>query len=147
MIVCFLQRILKVQYSIPDYVHISPECRHLISRIFVADPATVSTFFNYRSSFASSWVLVTCLVLSLLIFIWAPLHCLFICWADSFYFSSTSLSLSLSLSLSPPLSLSVGLCWCVRTLVRIIFFDWCVLVRIIIGFWVERMSFHGTWIN
>ncbi|XP_021639785.2 serine/threonine-protein kinase SRK2E isoform X2 [Hevea brasiliensis] len=32
-------RILKVQYSIPDYVHISPECQYLISRIFVADPA------------------------------------------------------------------------------------------------------------
>ncbi|KAK6136846.1 hypothetical protein DH2020_029401 [Rehmannia glutinosa] len=36
-----IQRILNVQYSIPDYVHISPECRHLISRIFVADPAKV----------------------------------------------------------------------------------------------------------
>lgn len=34
-----IQRILNVQYSIPDYVHISPECRHLISRIFVADPS------------------------------------------------------------------------------------------------------------
>lgn len=34
-----IQRILNVQYSIPDYVHISPECHHLISRIFVADPA------------------------------------------------------------------------------------------------------------
>ncbi|CAI0406869.1 unnamed protein product [Linum tenue] len=33
------KRILNVQYSIPDYVHISPECQHLISRIFVADPA------------------------------------------------------------------------------------------------------------
>nr|KJB32411.1 hypothetical protein B456_005G239800 [Gossypium raimondii] len=33
------KRILNVQYSIPDYVHISPECRHLISRIFVADPS------------------------------------------------------------------------------------------------------------
>jgi len=37
----FAQRILNVQYAIPDYVHISPECRHLISRIFVADPAKV----------------------------------------------------------------------------------------------------------
>ncbi|PWA36854.1 protein kinase superfamily protein [Artemisia annua] len=36
-----IQRILNVQYSIPSYVHISPECRHLISRIFVADPAKV----------------------------------------------------------------------------------------------------------
>lgn len=38
---CLLQRILNVQYSIPDYVLISPECRHLISRIFVADPTKV----------------------------------------------------------------------------------------------------------
>ncbi|PWZ44642.1 Serine/threonine-protein kinase SAPK10 [Zea mays] len=34
------QRILGVQYSIPDYVYISPECQNLVSRIFVADPAT-----------------------------------------------------------------------------------------------------------
>ncbi|KAL0872643.1 hypothetical protein Bca101_022348 [Brassica carinata] len=34
-----IHRILNVQYAIPDYVHISLECRHLISRIFVADPA------------------------------------------------------------------------------------------------------------
>ncbi|MED6183236.1 Serine/threonine-protein kinase srk2e [Stylosanthes scabra] len=34
-----IHRILKVQYSVPDSVNISPECRHLISRIFVADPA------------------------------------------------------------------------------------------------------------
>ncbi|XP_020582373.1 serine/threonine-protein kinase SAPK2-like [Phalaenopsis equestris] len=31
-------RILSVQYSIPDYVRISAHCRHLLSRIFVADP-------------------------------------------------------------------------------------------------------------
>ncbi|KAE8667863.1 Serine/threonine-protein kinase SRK2I [Hibiscus syriacus] len=31
------KRIIHVQYSIPDYVHISPECRHLLSRIFEAD--------------------------------------------------------------------------------------------------------------
>ena len=37
-----VQRILNVQYSIPDYVHISPECRHLLSRIFVAEPEKVS---------------------------------------------------------------------------------------------------------
>ncbi|KAK9108739.1 hypothetical protein Sjap_016799 [Stephania japonica] len=37
--VSFMQRILSVQYSIPDYVHISPECRHLISRIFVGNPS------------------------------------------------------------------------------------------------------------
>ncbi|XP_023007503.1 serine/threonine-protein kinase SRK2E-like isoform X1 [Cucurbita maxima] len=34
-----IQRILNVQYSIPDYVHISPDCRHLMSKIFVVDPA------------------------------------------------------------------------------------------------------------
>ncbi|KAI4327490.1 hypothetical protein L6164_019943 [Bauhinia variegata] len=34
-----IQRILSVQYSIPDFVDISPQCRHLISRIFVSDPA------------------------------------------------------------------------------------------------------------
>jgi serine/threonine-protein kinase SRK2 len=39
----FFQRILSVQYSIPDYVHISTECRDLISKIFVGNPATVST--------------------------------------------------------------------------------------------------------
>ncbi|KAH1237045.1 Serine/threonine-protein kinase SAPK2 [Glycine max] len=33
-----LQRILSVHYSIPDYVRISKECRHLLSRIFVANP-------------------------------------------------------------------------------------------------------------
>ncbi|XP_026398131.1 serine/threonine-protein kinase SAPK10-like isoform X1 [Papaver somniferum] len=34
-----IQRILSVQYSIPDYVHISPECQQLISRIFDANPS------------------------------------------------------------------------------------------------------------
>ncbi|KAL5551301.1 hypothetical protein UlMin_001477 [Ulmus minor] len=32
-------RIMSVQYSIPDYVRISADCRHLLSRIFVANPA------------------------------------------------------------------------------------------------------------
>ncbi|KAH7433205.1 hypothetical protein KP509_07G059300 [Ceratopteris richardii] len=32
-------RILKVQYAIPDYVRISADCRDLLSKIFVADPA------------------------------------------------------------------------------------------------------------
>ncbi|CAH8258553.1 unnamed protein product [Arabidopsis lyrata] len=31
-------RILKAQYSIPDYVRVSDECRHLLSRIFIANP-------------------------------------------------------------------------------------------------------------
>ncbi|KAH7532351.1 hypothetical protein FEM48_Zijuj04G0010700 [Ziziphus jujuba var. spinosa] len=34
-----INRIMAVQYRIPDYVHISQDCRHLISRIFVANPA------------------------------------------------------------------------------------------------------------
>ncbi|XP_061341194.1 serine/threonine-protein kinase SRK2I-like isoform X2 [Gastrolobium bilobum] len=34
-----IQRVLSVQYSIPDFVQISPECRNVISRIFVFDPA------------------------------------------------------------------------------------------------------------
>lgn len=33
-----LQRILSVHYSIPNYVRVSMECRHLLSRIFVANP-------------------------------------------------------------------------------------------------------------
>ncbi|XP_039042370.1 serine/threonine-protein kinase SRK2I-like [Hibiscus syriacus] len=44
-----IQRILSVQYSIPDFVQISPECRHLISRIFVADPATRITIPDIRN--------------------------------------------------------------------------------------------------
>ncbi|KAI4377938.1 hypothetical protein MLD38_015490 [Melastoma candidum] len=34
-----LQRILSVQYSVPDYIYISAECKQLLSRIFVADPS------------------------------------------------------------------------------------------------------------
>ncbi|XP_059648179.1 serine/threonine-protein kinase SRK2A-like [Cornus florida] len=34
-----IQRIMAVQYKIPDYVHISQDCRHILSRIFVASPA------------------------------------------------------------------------------------------------------------
>lgn len=44
-----IQRILGVQYSIPDYVHISPECQDLISRIFVANPATRITIPEIRN--------------------------------------------------------------------------------------------------
>ncbi|XP_051145427.1 serine/threonine-protein kinase SRK2A-like [Andrographis paniculata] len=32
-----IQRIMAVQYKIPDYVHISQECKDLLSRIFVAN--------------------------------------------------------------------------------------------------------------
>ncbi|KAF9612067.1 hypothetical protein IFM89_037986 [Coptis chinensis] len=31
-------RILSVHYSIPDYVRVSLECKHLLSRIFVTNP-------------------------------------------------------------------------------------------------------------
>ncbi|KAK3003824.1 hypothetical protein RJ639_018103 [Escallonia herrerae] len=34
-----INRILHVQYSIPENIEVSAECRHLISRIFVGDPA------------------------------------------------------------------------------------------------------------
>ncbi|KAL6637921.1 hypothetical protein ACP70R_025493 [Stipagrostis hirtigluma subsp. patula] len=44
-----IQRILNVQYSIPDNVNISPECRHLISRIFCGDPATRITIPEIRN--------------------------------------------------------------------------------------------------
>ncbi|KAF8379178.1 hypothetical protein HHK36_028607 [Tetracentron sinense] len=32
-------RIMSVQYSIPDYVRVSADCRHLLSQIFVANPS------------------------------------------------------------------------------------------------------------
>ncbi|WOG87066.1 hypothetical protein DCAR_0206286 [Daucus carota subsp. sativus] len=32
-------RIMSAQYSIPDYVRVSAECRHLLSQIFVANPS------------------------------------------------------------------------------------------------------------
>lgn len=37
-----LQKIMAVQYKIPGYVHISEDCRKLLSRIFVANPLHVS---------------------------------------------------------------------------------------------------------
>ncbi|KAJ6845111.1 serine/threonine-protein kinase SAPK3-like [Iris pallida] len=33
-----ISRILSVQYSIPNYIRVSPACRHIFSRIFVANP-------------------------------------------------------------------------------------------------------------
>ena len=38
---CACQRILGVQYSFPDYVRVSSDCRRLLSQIFVADPSKV----------------------------------------------------------------------------------------------------------
>nr|CAD1836849.1 unnamed protein product [Ananas comosus var. bracteatus] len=34
-----IQRIMSIQYKIPDYVHLSQDCRQLLSRIFVPHPA------------------------------------------------------------------------------------------------------------
>ncbi|KAL9158649.1 hypothetical protein ABFS82_08G083100 [Erythranthe guttata] len=34
-----ISRIMGIQYKIPDYVHISQECKHLLSRIFVTNPS------------------------------------------------------------------------------------------------------------
>ncbi|GMP28104.1 hypothetical protein CsSME_00003784 [Camellia sinensis var. sinensis] len=44
-----IQRILQVQYSIPDNIQISHECRHLISRIFVEDPTKRITIPEIRN--------------------------------------------------------------------------------------------------
>ncbi|KAA0036906.1 serine/threonine-protein kinase SRK2A [Cucumis melo var. makuwa] len=46
-----IQRIMSVQYKIPDYVHISQDCRHLLSRIFVPNPSRV---FHYFFSFSNA---------------------------------------------------------------------------------------------
>ncbi|GMP28091.1 hypothetical protein CsSME_00003777 [Camellia sinensis var. sinensis] len=45
-----IQRILQVQYSIPDNIQISRECRHLISRIFVEDPTKRITIPEIRNN-------------------------------------------------------------------------------------------------
>ncbi|CAI0422173.1 unnamed protein product [Linum tenue] len=43
-----IQRILSVHYSIPDYVRVSKECKHLLSTIFVADPEKVIIIITYN---------------------------------------------------------------------------------------------------
>ncbi|KAJ6821653.1 serine/threonine-protein kinase SAPK7 [Iris pallida] len=42
-------RIMSVQYKIPDYVHISQECRQLLSRIFVVNPMRRITIKEIKS--------------------------------------------------------------------------------------------------
>ncbi|CAH2067805.1 unnamed protein product, partial [Thlaspi arvense] len=42
-------RILRSQYSIPDYVRVSDECKHLLSRIFVANPEKRITMEEIKS--------------------------------------------------------------------------------------------------
>ncbi|XP_019171847.1 PREDICTED: serine/threonine-protein kinase SRK2A [Ipomoea nil] len=44
-----IQRIMSVQYRIPDYVHISQDCRHLLSRIFVANPSRRITIKDIKT--------------------------------------------------------------------------------------------------
>ncbi|WOL02334.1 serine/threonine-protein kinase SAPK7 [Canna indica] len=49
-----IERIRAVQYKIPEIVHISQDCRHLLSRIFVAHPARRITIREIRND---SWFL------------------------------------------------------------------------------------------
>ncbi|XP_009799008.1 serine/threonine-protein kinase SAPK10-like [Nicotiana sylvestris] len=44
-----ISRILSVQYSIPDHIEISEECRHLMSGIFVANPEQRITMHEIRN--------------------------------------------------------------------------------------------------
>ncbi|XP_008784212.1 serine/threonine-protein kinase SAPK7-like [Phoenix dactylifera] len=43
------QRIVSVQYKIPEFVHISQDCRQLLARIFVANPARRITIREIRN--------------------------------------------------------------------------------------------------
>ncbi|OAY64746.1 Serine/threonine-protein kinase SAPK7 [Ananas comosus] len=44
-----IQRIMSIQYKIPDYVHLSQDCRQLLSRIFVPHPAKRITIREIRN--------------------------------------------------------------------------------------------------
>ncbi|KAK3141057.1 hypothetical protein QOZ80_4BG0329020 [Eleusine coracana subsp. coracana] len=44
-----ISRIMSVQYKIPEYVHVSQICRHLLSRIFVANPYKRITMSEIKS--------------------------------------------------------------------------------------------------
>ncbi|KAE9591902.1 hypothetical protein Lal_00038973 [Lupinus albus] len=44
-----INRIMAVQYKIPDYVHISQDCIHLLSHIFVANPTKRVTIKEIKS--------------------------------------------------------------------------------------------------
>ncbi|KAL6494503.1 Serine/threonine-protein kinase srk2a [Orobanche gracilis] len=44
-----IQRIMAVQYKIPDYIHVSQDCRHLLSRIFVANASRRITIKDIKS--------------------------------------------------------------------------------------------------
>lgn len=44
-----ITRIMNVQYKIPEYVHISQDCRHLLSRIFTTNPSRRISLKEIRS--------------------------------------------------------------------------------------------------
>lgn len=44
-----ITRIMNVQYKIPEYVHISQDCRHVISRIFTTSPSRRISIREIRS--------------------------------------------------------------------------------------------------
>ncbi|KAM1014632.1 hypothetical protein ACFX2C_044593 [Malus domestica] len=44
-----MKKIMGVHYKIPDHVHMSQECRHLLSRIFVANPARRITIKDIKN--------------------------------------------------------------------------------------------------
>ncbi|KAI6691718.1 hypothetical protein NL676_019428 [Syzygium grande] len=44
-----IQRIMAVQYKIPDYVHVSQDCKHLLSHIFVANPTRRTTIKEIKN--------------------------------------------------------------------------------------------------
>ncbi|KAF5821585.1 putative non-specific serine/threonine protein kinase [Helianthus annuus] len=46
-----IQRIIAVQYKIPDCAHISQDCRHLLSRIFVPNALRVRVANTFTISY------------------------------------------------------------------------------------------------
>lgn len=40
---------MSAQYTIPDFVHVSPECKQLLARIFVANPTKQIAMKEIRS--------------------------------------------------------------------------------------------------
>lgn len=51
-----------MQYSIPDYVRVSADCRNLLSHIFVANPAKVFCIFSLEK-YAYHWFVHITLIL------------------------------------------------------------------------------------
>ena len=46
---CRAQHILSASYTIPDSLQLSPECRDLLARVFVLDPAQRLSLAGVRS--------------------------------------------------------------------------------------------------